>query len=229
MALTLAEAAKLSNDLLLAGVIETIIKESPVLQQLPFVEITGNALTYNRENAAPTAAFYNVGDAWAEDTPTFTQVSAALAILASMTDLVSVEAVEYPAGQYPPSYARYRVWAGTLTLLVDSPPAGAESVDVSYGALHTLDATSSTLPSELEDVVATGAAAYAALEWANFAINRINVGGEEVWRQYLAWGQERLASYLEAVRRVNRRNAVRPRTLYAPAHARSSQAGDGGP
>ena len=47
MAQTLAEAAKLSNDLLLAGVIESIIKESPVLQVLPFVEIVGNGLTYN--------------------------------------------------------------------------------------------------------------------------------------------------------------------------------------
>lgn len=38
MALTLAEAAKLSNDLLLTGVIETIIYDSPVLQGLPFIE-----------------------------------------------------------------------------------------------------------------------------------------------------------------------------------------------
>ncbi len=33
MALTPAEAAKLSNDVLLQGVIETIIKDSPVLQR----------------------------------------------------------------------------------------------------------------------------------------------------------------------------------------------------
>ena len=39
MALTLAEAAKLSNDVLLQGVIETIIYDSPVLQVLPFIEI----------------------------------------------------------------------------------------------------------------------------------------------------------------------------------------------
>jgi hypothetical protein len=38
MALTLAEAAKLSNDILLTGVIETVIQESPVLQVLPFIE-----------------------------------------------------------------------------------------------------------------------------------------------------------------------------------------------
>jgi hypothetical protein len=64
MALTLAEAAKLSNDVLLTGVVETIIKDSPVLQRLPFVEIVGNGLTYNRENAAATAAFFDVGDTW---------------------------------------------------------------------------------------------------------------------------------------------------------------------
>jgi len=39
MALTLAEASKLSNDVLLVGVIETIIKDSPILQALPFIEI----------------------------------------------------------------------------------------------------------------------------------------------------------------------------------------------
>ena len=47
MALTLAEAAKLSNDILLIGVIETIVYESSVLQVLPFIEIVGNGLTYN--------------------------------------------------------------------------------------------------------------------------------------------------------------------------------------
>ena len=87
MALTLAEGAKLSNDVLLEGVIETVIKDSPVLQRMPFVEIVGNGLTYNRENAAATAAFFAVGDAWTEDTPTFTQVTTALAILGGDADV----------------------------------------------------------------------------------------------------------------------------------------------
>ncbi len=87
MALTLAEAAKLSNDTLLTGVIETIIYDSPVLQVLPFIEIVGNGLTYNRENAAASAAFYDVGDAWAESTPTFTQLTATLKILGGDADI----------------------------------------------------------------------------------------------------------------------------------------------
>lgn len=87
MALTLAEAAKLSNDVILQGVIETIIQDSPILQALPFVEITGNGLTYNRENTAPTAEFRDVGDTWDEDTPTFTQITATLKIIGGDADI----------------------------------------------------------------------------------------------------------------------------------------------
>ncbi len=87
MALTLVEASKLSTDTLLAGVIETMSQESPVLQRLPFIEIVGNGLAYNRENVAPTAAFYDVGDTWAENTPTFTQESASLRIMGGDADV----------------------------------------------------------------------------------------------------------------------------------------------
>ena len=87
MALTLSESAKLSNDVLVAGVIETIIQESPVLQRLPFIEVVGNSLTYNRENRAPTASFYSVGDTWTESTPTFTQMAATLKILGGDADI----------------------------------------------------------------------------------------------------------------------------------------------
>lgn len=87
MAMTKTEAAKLTNDMLLRGVIETIIQESSVLQVLPFEDVTGTAITYNRENAAPTVAFYAVGDTWTESTPTFTQETAVLKILGGDADV----------------------------------------------------------------------------------------------------------------------------------------------
>ena len=61
MALTKTEAAKLTNDMFLRGVIETIIKESPVLMMLPFMEVTGTALTYNRENTMPSVRVVRAG------------------------------------------------------------------------------------------------------------------------------------------------------------------------
>ncbi len=87
MALTLSEAAKLSNDILLQGVVESIIKDSPILLRLPFIEIVGNGLTYNRENTLPTIDFYDVGDTWAESTPTFEQVTATLKIMGGDADV----------------------------------------------------------------------------------------------------------------------------------------------
>jgi hypothetical protein len=87
MALTLDEAAKLSNDMLLQGVVETIVKDSPVLQQMPFIEIVGNVLTYNQEKTLPTIDFYNVGDTWTESTPTFEQKTASLKIMGGDADV----------------------------------------------------------------------------------------------------------------------------------------------
>jgi hypothetical protein len=87
MALSLTEASKLSNDILLQGVVETIVKDSPVLQYMPFIEITGNGLTYNRENVLPDIDFYDVGDTWNESTPTFTQVTANLKIMGGDADV----------------------------------------------------------------------------------------------------------------------------------------------
>ncbi len=87
MALTLTEGAKLSNDVLLEGVIETVIYDSPILQRLPFIEIVGNGLTYNREKLSASAAFYSVGDTWSEDTPTFKQITTALTILGGDADI----------------------------------------------------------------------------------------------------------------------------------------------
>src|SRR6185503_17733396 len=77
----------LSNDVVQQGVIETVVKESPVLSLLPFVDMVGNSLKYNRENAMANAAFFDVGDTWTESTPTFTQVLATLKILGGDADV----------------------------------------------------------------------------------------------------------------------------------------------
>src|SRR6185437_13074652 len=87
MSLTKAEAAKLTNDMFLRGVIETVIKESPVLMMLPFMEVTGTALVYNREATMPDSSFYAPLDTWTEATPTFTQETATLCILGGDADV----------------------------------------------------------------------------------------------------------------------------------------------
>ena len=134
--------------------------------------------------------------------------------ISSISDLVDIDAVEYPVNNYPPSYVRFCIWADILTLLTESLPADEADVYVYYGKLHTLNADTSTIPPKLEDLVATGAAAYAAIEWASFATNRVNVGGAEVWRNYLTWGQDRLAEFMKGLARHSKKNTVRVRQLY---------------
>jgi hypothetical protein len=87
MALTKTEAAKLSNDLLVRGVIETIVKESAILSFLPFMEVTGTAVRYTREASMPAVSFYQPGDTWVEATPTYTSVTADLKILGGDADV----------------------------------------------------------------------------------------------------------------------------------------------
>jgi hypothetical protein len=79
---TLAESAKLSNDLVVQGVIENVISVNPIYQILPFDQIEGNSLKYNRENALGDVEFITVGDTiTAKAAATFTQVTSSLTTL----------------------------------------------------------------------------------------------------------------------------------------------------
>ncbi len=58
---TLAESAKLTQDMLLSGVIEQIVEVNPLFEVFPFMEIEGNALAYNREKVLGDVQFLGVG------------------------------------------------------------------------------------------------------------------------------------------------------------------------
>lgn len=147
--------------------------------------------------------------------------------ISSLTELIGVEAVEWPMGNYPPAYVRFSLWENTLTLLVDGAPDGTNA-SIYWHQLHTLDATTSTLPAWAEDLVAVGAEAYAGLEWASYAINRANVG-EEVAARYRQDAEARLAQFQEALRRLGRRGSLRTSSLYRAADLKPSQSTDPGP
>lgn len=76
---TLAESAKLAQNMLVAGVIENIITVNRMFEVLPFDGIDGNALAYNRENTLGDIENLNVGDTITAKNPaTFTQVTSTL-------------------------------------------------------------------------------------------------------------------------------------------------------
>lgn len=87
MPLTLQDAARLSQDMLVRGVIETIVEESAVLRYLPFVSVVGNSLRYNRESSLGDVDFYAVGDTWSESALVTAEKTAKLAILGGDADV----------------------------------------------------------------------------------------------------------------------------------------------
>ncbi|WP_328546794.1 major capsid protein [Streptomyces platensis] len=87
MSLTLAEAAKLSQDDLQRGVLETFVIESPVLDRIPFLTIQGNAYAYNEEATLPGVEFRAVNNGYSESTGTVNPKSEKLVILGGDADV----------------------------------------------------------------------------------------------------------------------------------------------
>lgn len=82
--LTLVEAAKIQQNPLIQGIIESIVTVNPFYQVMPFDTIVGNALLYTRENAIGGVAPVGIGGgantipAGAKTPATFTPVTTPL-------------------------------------------------------------------------------------------------------------------------------------------------------
>lgn len=87
MPLLRADAERLSNNELVSGVIEEIIKRDAIYALLPFVGTNHKAYVYNREGTLPTISFYNENEAIGEGAPTNTQVTVTLKIMAHNVDV----------------------------------------------------------------------------------------------------------------------------------------------
>lgn len=85
--LTLVEAAKIQQNPLIAGIIESIVTVNQFYQFMPFDQIIGNALNYSRENAIGGVAPIGIGGgsnvipAEAKTPATFTPVTTPLKAL----------------------------------------------------------------------------------------------------------------------------------------------------
>lgn len=87
MAVTLAQAAVLSQNDLQLGVIETFVQESAILDRLPLMPIEGNAYAYNTEGTLPGIQFRSVNEAYVESTGAFNQATESLVIMGGDADV----------------------------------------------------------------------------------------------------------------------------------------------
>jgi hypothetical protein len=136
--------------------------------------------------------------------------------IAHLATLIQVETVEYPVGRHPPEYVRFDRWDTLLTLDTAAPPAG-DDARIFYTAGHELDEVGTTLPAHLEDVLATGAAAYAVLERVPGTLNTLTAGGPAVPAEFASLGRAWMSAFRELLRHHGRANRVRSRRLSTPA------------
>lgn len=88
MALTLVEASKLEvNDPYRSGVIELYAGSSDILANLPFEDITGGSLAYNREQTLPGIGFRGVNEAYSPSTGVLNPLTEVLVIAGGELDV----------------------------------------------------------------------------------------------------------------------------------------------
>jgi hypothetical protein len=148
--------------------------------------------------------------------------------ITSLTNRVMIEAVEYPAGQFPKRYQRFSIWQDILTLLGTEIPDGTDCY-IYYGKLHTLDLSSSTIPAKYEDIVANGACGYAAFELAVYSVNRVNTGGSKTTLEWQELGKQKIDFFRSELKRLGSKNKVRVKQLYTPYNPVVSKTTDWGP
>lgn len=105
------------------------------------------------------------------------------------------ERVEYPIDDDPPAYLPFREESvGIVYLLSDEAPVVGENLKFWYAQVHTLDALGSTIPRAHEELVALGAAGFAAVELANYTMGRLNPSADTP-QWYRNWGETRLREF----------------------------------
>lgn len=131
--------------------------------------------------------------------------------ISSLSKLLKVYSVEFPIGLKPPYYQRFEVWQTTLYM---EDEGNGDDARIRWGKLHTLDATSSTIPDQLEEIIVLGATGYLAQSASAYTVDRATIAGRHATINFLKWGQQRLARYQKKLRAIGRDSKVISKELY---------------
>ncbi|MHB8575371.1 MAG: hypothetical protein ACYDCQ_08570 [Dehalococcoidia bacterium] len=143
--------------------------------------------------------------------------------LASLTSLMRVLAAEYPTGQWPPAYVQFQVFGSTLSLFLDGAPLATDPLAVNLYCLerHQVDGGTSTVDAADDEVIAAGAAAFAAQEYAVKTAGQVNIAGPQTWLRYRDLAQDRATEFRAYLGDL--RGRVTPQRAYAPTEPPQSR------
>ena len=123
--------------------------------------------------------------------------------ISSIDDLLEIDKLEYPTGNYPRDYRNYnQIDSSTIEIDTTLTPGDSEDVYVYCNKLHQLTESSSTLTLNMETALVLGSVANAAIGKAQYHIKRVNVAGGRMASELQRWGMTKLALYRSALSRV---------------------------
>jgi hypothetical protein len=131
--------------------------------------------------------------------------------ISSLTGLLKVQSVEFPIGYKPKYFQRTEYWAGHLYM---DDEGNGNDARVRWLKKHTLDASSTTIPTEHEEIIVLGATGYLAMSASAYTVDRASIAGRHATINYKAWGKERLDRYDKKLKAVSRSSKVIPHQLY---------------
>jgi hypothetical protein len=131
--------------------------------------------------------------------------------ISSLSKLLKVDSVEFPIDADPRCYQHFRTWGTTLYI---TDPGDGSDARLSWGKQHTLDASSSTIPEQFEEIIVLGATGYLAASTSVYTVDRATIAGRHATVNFLKWGRARLDRYESKLKAVSRDSRVITRELY---------------
>jgi len=131
--------------------------------------------------------------------------------ISSLQKLLKVYSVEFPIGLKPPYYQRFSVWQSTIHM---GDNGSGDDARIRWGKLHTLDAASTTIPEQFDEIIVLGATGYLATSAAVYTVDRATIAGRHATINFGKWGKERLARYEHKLRSIALDSKVISKELY---------------
>jgi len=94
--------------------------------------------------------------------------------ISSLSGLIGVESVEFPIGENPTYYQKFRIWQDTIQMADEGDGTDAR---VRWYKEHTL-AESSTIPSQFEEIIVLGATGYLAASASVYTVDKATIAGK---------------------------------------------------
>mgnify|MGYP006910673009 CR=1 FL=1 len=133
--------------------------------------------------------------------------------ISTLADLLKIVSVEYPMDLTPAYMQRWEMWNDKLYMTDEGD--GTKKARVRWHKWHTLDAASSTIPAEHEEIIVLGATGYLATSASVYTVDKATISGRHATANFLKWGQARLDRYETKLRAIARDNRVITKELYS--------------